>query len=244
MLDAVFLDLDNTLYLFDEPAFYERFFHRIIPFFRDLIPPDQFEDRLRRALKALQQNDGRVPNSVCFLDTFCYRYRARLPAIWQRFIEFYESEYDHIPVEGKPAPGLHMVIDHLSQKGLTLVVASNPLFPRIAQEKRLAWTGVERKRFNLITHLENMAFVKPNEGYFHQICALLNLAPHHCLMVGNDPLNDMAAVKAGLKTYLTTDARDADYRWETMREEKTVPPSPAMCGPLAALLEAVDRWLD
>jgi hypothetical protein len=30
-------------------------------------------------------------------------------------------------------------------------------------------------------------------------------------MVGNDPVNDMCAVRAGIKTYLTTDGEVMDY---------------------------------
>lgn len=247
MLDAVLLDLDNTLYLYDEPAFYEDYFKRIVPYFANLVPPDQFQDRLLRALKALMQSDGRVPNSLCFLDIFCYRMRGRLPAVWQRFISFYETDYDRIPVKGEKPAGLYKVIDRLAQWGLKLAIASNPLFPLIAQKKRLAWTGLEGDRFELVTHLENMSYVKPRAGYYRQVCEALKTAPERCLMVGNDPINDMAARHAGLSTYLTLDARDGHYRWSTL--ETTLdrgtdsPPPPDFNGQLADLPNAVSRLM-
>jgi FMN phosphatase YigB (HAD superfamily) len=244
MMEAVFLDLDNTLFLFDEAAFYANYFIRIKPFFADLIPPEQFQERLRRSLRALVQNDGRVPNSLCFLDTFCFRYRARLPAVWQRFLFFYESEYDQIPVRGQAAPGLKAVISDLSRRGLRLVVASNPVFPLIAQQKRLAWAGLESKQFELMTHLENMSHVKPNPGYFQEIYEILQVSPERCLMVGNDPVNDMAAGCAGLRTYLTTDARNGNYRWSSVaadNQDSLVQPD--FYGPLADLPKALDQLM-
>lgn len=243
MLEAVFMDLDNTMFLFDEPTFYQGYYQRIMPYFANLVPPDQFMDRLKRSLQALSLNDGRVPNSLCFLDTFCYRYRARLPAIWQRFLDFYASEYDGIPVEGQSPPELTRVIDYLIRCGLKLVVASNPLFPLIAQEKRLAWTGLDSHRFELVTHIENMSFVKPSQGYFRQICEVLKLPASKCLMVGNDPVNDMAAGGAGLNTYLTTDACIGNYRWASMDEGKQVPRSYDFKGPLADLPKAVHQLM-
>lgn len=244
MLDAVLLDLDNTLFLYNEPDFYKEYFNRITPYFANLIPPDQFKDRLDRSLNALMQNSGRVPNSLCFLDTFCYRMRARLPAIWQRFLSFYETEYDRIPVQGETPDGLHMVIDHLSQKRLKLVIASNPLFPLIAQEKRLAWTGLERDRFDFVTHLENMSYIKPRKGYYRQICEVLQAAPDRCLMVGNDPINDMAARGVGLSTYLTMDAHDGKYQWAILDHGSGDAYPPDFRGPLANLPDIVDRLMD
>jgi FMN phosphatase YigB (HAD superfamily) len=244
LLEAVLFDLDNTLYLYDEPSFYEHYFEKIIPFFADLVPADEFKDRLHRSLLALMQNDGRVPNSLCFLDTFCYRYRSRLPSIWQRFIAFYESEYDSIPVQGQPPEGLYKVVDHLHQRGLRMVVASNPIFPLIVQEKRLGWTGLDRDQFEFITHMENMAWAKPSKGYFLQICEELGLTPERCVMVGNDPVNDMAAGDIGMHTYLTTDAVDSNFRWATINHCPNEPLSqPDHRGPLAGLSIALDKYM-
>ena len=58
----------------------------------------------------------------------------------------------------------------------------------------------------LLTHIENSAHVKPRLEYYRQICHTIGEPPRNCLMVGNDPVNDMAAGAAGLRTFLTLEA--------------------------------------
>ena len=53
MLNAVLFDLDNTLVLFDETAFYGRYFGKLADFFADLLPPPQMQERVLRATRSL-----------------------------------------------------------------------------------------------------------------------------------------------------------------------------------------------
>ena len=64
---------------------------------------------------------------------------------------------------------------------------------------------------------------------------MLAVPPEQCLMVGNDPLNDMAAGAAGMKTYLTTDGKQVDYTSLQMTVDQKNPPVPILpdfTGPL------------
>ena len=85
----------------------------------------------------------------------------------------------------------------------------NPIFPPSAPHKRLAWGGIDLGRFVLLTHIDNSAYVKPRLEYYRQICHTIGEPAERCLMVGNDPINDMAAGAAGLKTFLTLEAGDS-----------------------------------
>ena len=91
------------------------------------------------------------------------------------------------------------------------MVASNPIFPQIAQIKRLQWAGIDSRRFTLFTHIENMNFVKPRRLYYGRICSLINVPADRCIMIGNDPVNDMVAGEIGMRTFLTTEAGQIDY---------------------------------
>jgi FMN phosphatase YigB (HAD superfamily) len=138
---------------------------------------------------------------------------------------------------------LHDVLEQLKQMGLILVVASNPIYPRIAMEKRLLWVDVDVRHFDLVTHMENMNFVKPDEGYYQQICSKIGVLPEHCLMVGNDPGNDMAAAGANMKTYLTTDGGAIDYNSLILANDQyrqnPMNVRPDFTGPLAGIIDAV-----
>jgi FMN phosphatase YigB (HAD superfamily) len=237
MLKAVLFDLDNTLVLFDEPAFYERYFIRIYRVFSDIFPPEEFRNRLLRATMALRRSSGAVSNRRFFMDVFTEGYKHPVTEVWRRFMKFYEDDYDRIEVEVQVPSGLHDVIGRLQQTGLKLVVASNPIFPLIVQQKRMAWAGIDRFRFDLVTHIENMSFVKPRLEYYLQICEKIGEAPEECLMVGNDPINDMVAGVTGMKTYLTTEVGEIDYSSLRLTvDEDSAPrriPVPDFSGPLA-----------
>jgi FMN phosphatase YigB (HAD superfamily) len=245
MLKAVLLDLDNTMVLYDEPTFYRRYFSRICRAFADILRPDEFQARVLRATMALLHNNGEMSNRRFFLERFLLEQGHRGDEIWRRFMDFYHTEYDRIEVEPIVPSGLDHVLGALQERGLKLVVASNPIFPLLVQEKRMAWGGVDRYHFDLVTSIENMSFVKPRVEYYLQICEKIGEAPADCLMVGNDPVNDMVAAKAGIKTFLTTEAGKIDYTSLALTGDKpgrTDPiPPPDFTGPFAEVIGAVRR---
>jgi len=243
MLKAVLLDLDNTMVIFDETAYYMRFMERIVPFFEDLIPADQFRPRLLHAIRHLLKNRGEMSNEAFFLDAFCDGLQDRRQQIWDRFITFYNDEYDHITVATTRPDKLAAVVDQLAAWDLLLVVATNPIFPLVAQEKRIAWSGLDPGRFALVTHLGNMCYVKPRTAYYQQICDMLGLPPNYCLMVGNDGVNDMAAGDLGMTTFLTTEADPGNTDYSRLTDGRNVRAGkgrrPDFSGPLADLLPVV-----
>lgn len=107
----------------------------------------------------------------------------------------------------------------LSKKDVKIVIASNPFWPRIAMEKRMGWAGLDQKQVQLITHLENMHYCKPRLEYYEEICHKVEEKPGDCLMVGDDPVNDMVVGKLGMKTFLTTDSRKAKNQLRVISEK-------------------------
>lgn len=248
MLKAILFDLDNTLILFDEPAFYEGFFRRIIPLFSDVIPPDEFRNRLIAAIRAMVRNNGETTNAEHFINAFARKPAERPDDLWQRFMHFYETEYDKLTVRVTLPEGLGETIDNVIAAGVKLVLASNPIFPLNVQMKRFAWTGLPQVPFALVTHIENMSFCKPRIEYYLEICRKIDTPPEACMMVGNDPVNDMTAACTGMKTYLTDDSK---HTWKLRADAAAVLqglglesiPEPDFKGPLAGVGAVVQRQL-
>ena len=86
-----------------------------------------------------------------------------------------------------------------------IVLATNPIFPAIATQKRMSWAGFEPNDFELYTTFENSRFCKPNVAYYQDILDQLGLKAEECIMVGNDVNEDMVAQKLGMKVFLLTD---------------------------------------
>jgi FMN phosphatase YigB (HAD superfamily) len=209
-LEGILFDLDNTLILFDETEFFDHYFRIIPQSFSDIMPRELFLKKLMDATRILLGNDGHTLNVHCFMNFFARGFENRQKEIWDRFLHFYATDYDQLQALVTLPAGLQNVFQQLESNGLKLVVASNPIFPLSVQLKRLAWAGLETVSFDLITHIENMSCCKPRIEYYLDICRKIQVRPENCLMVGNDPVNDMIAGKTGMKTFLTVDGRDVD----------------------------------
>jgi FMN phosphatase YigB (HAD superfamily) len=246
MLEAVLLDLDNTLILFDEPAFYDRFFQRMAPLFEDLMPSDELARRTIAATVSLKDNDGEMCNRDWFSRAFDRGDDLPLDLLWERWMHFYREIYHPFGVEVGIPPGQAATISRLQRRGLALAIASNPIFPPIALQRRMAWGEITPAPFSLLTHMDNMSFVKPNPGYYRAVASALGVLPEACLMVGNDPVNDMAAGSIGMTTYQTTDAQESHFASLTTGDTATNSTAGAFAdyrGPLAGVVDIVDALM-
>jgi FMN phosphatase YigB (HAD superfamily) len=245
MLKAVLFDLDNTLIHFGERQFFQGYIPAVTKAFADVMPGDLFLEKLLSSTGAVLNNNGQALNVDCFIKVFCKDYEPHKDEFWKRFTTFYETEYDQFRSMASAPPGAREMLLQLREKSLKLVIASNPLWPSIAQNKRLAWAGLGDLQFDLITHIENMTYCKPKVEYYREICSKIGERPGACLMVGNDPVNDMVVGTIGMKTYLVTDSDPSGL--EVSQTTYGVPPSgipkPDFEGPLLAVPEAVRALL-
>jgi FMN phosphatase YigB (HAD superfamily) len=245
-IKAVLLDLDNTLILFDEPEFYRSFFQRMASAFEDLMPAEELKRRVVAATLALKDNRGSMRNRDWFSRAFDAGAGLPMDRFWNRWLRFYRDIYGPFGTAVTVPAGQAELIDRLKRRRVPCVIASNPIFPDIALKRRMAWGGLDPTDFSLLTTMDNMSFVKPHAGYFKSIADAIGVTPGECLMVGNDPVNDMAAAGAGMMTYRTTDALEVHFASLT-EENRPAPsadrPSPDFQGPLSRVWETIEALL-
>lgn len=245
MTEAVLFDIDNTLILFEENAFFRAYMTRLTPKFLDIFTAEQFQQRLIGATRALLDNRGRITNSEYYLNHFSREMEHLRPEFWTRFNHFYDTEFNQLCTMVKAVSAAQDVLRAIHENGLKLIAASNPLWPLSVQTIRLAWAGVETLPYSFITHIENSSFCKPQPEFYLEVCDKIKLKPEQCLMVGNDPLNDMIAGKTGMKTYLTSDSQNLGYSTFSLstRIRNNPPrslPEPNFRGPLSGVINALD----
>jgi HAD superfamily hydrolase (TIGR01549 family) len=158
----------------------------------------------------LMNNNGQMANTEYFMNFFSQGYEKYKGEIWKRFVKFYETEFDEFRALVSVIPGVREVFAKLKKTGVKLVIASNPIWPQIVQMKRLSWAGLADFNFELVTGIENMSHCKPNIEYYLEVCKKINEKPEGCLMVGNDPVNDLIVAKIGMKTFLVTGGPEFD----------------------------------
>ncbi|MCE5234663.1 MAG: HAD family hydrolase, partial [Eubacteriales bacterium] len=209
MINTVLFDLDGTLLPLDQELFVKRYFGALARCGAAATGREAaaFIDGVWAGTGAMLFNDGNATNRDRFWDSFCARMGGGVSAeaLEPLFERFYETEFEAAREAAQKNEAARKSVDLLKEKGYTVALATNPLFPPVAVKKRLSWAGLDYADFAHVTTYDNSRFCKPNPGYFKDILALLQKEPSECLMVGNDAADDMGAREAGLSVFLVTD---------------------------------------
>ncbi|MBQ6826054.1 MAG: HAD family hydrolase [Clostridia bacterium] len=206
MLKAVLFDLDGTLLPMDQDEFVKAYFGGIA---KKLAPYGYESSALIKSIwagtEAMIKNNGEETNETRFWEVFGGIYGERVNTDKPYFDEFYENEFSKISAVCSKNPEAYETVMYLKSLGFKIALATNPIFPSIATETRISWTGLKPSDFELYTTYENINYCKPNLKYYLEIASRLGIRPEECLMVGNDVSDDMPAINAGMKVFLLTD---------------------------------------
>ncbi len=205
-ITTVLFDLDGTLLPMDQDIFVKTYFGLLAKRLAPLgYEPTELIKAVWAGTKAMIKNTGEKTNEEVFWDDFASRYGEEARNDLPEFDAFYRENFDQVKEVCGFNPRAKEVVDLLKEKGIRVALATNPIFPAIATEKRIAWAGLSPKDFELYTTYENSNYCKPNPEYYKEIINKLGVKPEECLMVGNDVSDDMVAQKLGMKVFLLTD---------------------------------------
>jgi FMN phosphatase YigB (HAD superfamily) len=204
MINTILFDLDGTLLPIDAKAFEKIYFGGLTSHFTDMYPPQEFIKLIWDATIAMVLDTSHKTNEVVFMEALGSVVNEKLEEMQRRFKNFYDSDFDKLKAVCIESAEVKEAITLLKQKGYTLVIATNPMFPKIAIEKRIGWTGLKRDDFSYVTSFENNHYCKPQPQFFQEILGDIHKTPQECMMVGNDAQEDMVAGVLGIKTYLIT----------------------------------------
>lgn len=205
-LTTVLFDLDGTLLPMDQDIFIGDYFRRLAA---KLAPygyaPDELTQAVWQGTKAMIKNTGSVSNEVAFWKAFDAHFGCAASQNAAVHMDFYRNEFNQVQKVCGFQPMAATLIHSLRQKGVRIVLATNPLFPAIATENRIRWAGLNPEDFDYISVFENSHYSKPNPDYYREILEKLTLSPSECLMVGNDVSEDMVTKALGMQVFLLTD---------------------------------------
>ena len=206
MIDTVFFDLDGTLLPMDQ----EEFVNTYMGLLAKKLAPYGYEPKhliaaVWAGTGAMVENDGSKTNEEAFWTDFCQIFGEGARKDLPLFEEFYTVDFAQARRVCGFAPQAAEVVALLKEKGVTVALATNPLFPEIATRQRIRWAGLEPEDFEIVTTYENSSFCKPNPDYYRDLLKKLGKRPESCLMVGNDVQEDMLpAREAGMEVFLLT----------------------------------------
>ena len=202
---VVLFDLDGSLLPMDFDIFIKTYLGMLI---KKIAPhgydPHLLTDTIWKGTADMVGNDGEKINECRFWDRFVSVFGEDALKDKPLFDEFYEKDFDNVSSSCGFDPSAEAVVNEIKKMGYRVALATNPVFPLVATERRIKWAGLSKDDFELVTTYENSRFCKPNLGYYRDIVDVLGVSPCECLMVGNDVSEDMIAEKLGMKVFLLT----------------------------------------
>ena len=169
-ITTVLFDLDGTLIPFDQKEFIESYLYLIA---KKFVPRGYDKDILIKALwdgtGNMVKNDGKVSNRDVFKSTFAELMEKEYDEMEDDFMEFYEKEFDDVKQTLQEEVDRAEFIKTIKDKGLKVVLATNPIFPKAAVQTRLNWIGLSVDDFDYVTTFENSHYCKPNLEYYKEI---------------------------------------------------------------------------
>lgn len=220
-IKAILYDMDGTLLPMDMKEFTDRYLKLLAQrMMKYGIAPDVFVKAMWAGCDEMVVNDGTRTNRDAFWARFEQIAGVDRATLEPDTDEFYTTDFHKSKSATKENPYLQEAIRISREKAPIVALATNPLFPMVAQESRLSWVGGNVDQFDLITSYETDSFAKPNPKYYESVCERLNVQPEECLMIGNDVDEDMyPASSLGMQCYLVTDTmiEGKKHVWEGAR---------------------------
>ena len=206
MIKNILFDLDGTLLPMDMEEFTNGYFKLLV---KKLSEHDfegkEFIKNIWIGIKHMVLNDGSKSNADAFWKYMESAYGERTVLARKVCESFYANEFDG----GKDFcgfnPSVKKLITDCKEAGYRVILATNPIFPDVATQKRTSWAGLNVKDFEGYTTYENCNYCKPNTEYYREVLNRFSLNAEDCLMVGNDVEEDMVAEKLGMQVFLITD---------------------------------------
>ena len=204
MIRAVFFDLDGTLIPMDEDKFVQIYFGSLCKY---LVPHGYDIENVQKGIylgvAAMMKNDSGLTNEEAFWTTFNKVIGRDCTGDKPIFEEYYKTEFHKVIDACGSNPYSKEIVKFCKDNFDYVVLSTNPLFPSIATEIRMAFSSLVPSDFDLVTTYENSYYCKPNPKYFMDLMKRFNLKPEEVLVVGNNTLEDCeCALACGIKSVL------------------------------------------
>jgi FMN phosphatase YigB (HAD superfamily) len=205
---VLLLDLDDTCLGNSMDIFLPAYLQALGEHLAEIIPPEEMLPALLSSTQEMLENQR--PDRT-LKQVFDRAFFTKVGLDPQNFTELFKSFYSDVFPSLKSLtqyrPKAVSMVEEAFQRGYSVAIATNPLFPLTAILQRLEWAGLspEKYPFSLIPSYETSYFAKPNLSFFTETLALLGWPEEPVVMVGDNIEHDIApAQQLGMGTFWIT----------------------------------------
>lgn len=206
-MKTILFDLDGTLLSMDADIFERTYLGSLVDFYKTKSEPQLMIKALSKSISdMILSDDLSKTNQTVFFESF-----AKLvdPEVYSHVLDtmdiYYNNQFDSVKSITSYSQPLVDAVRSLKEKGHKVILATNPLLPKIATDKRIQWAGFELNDFDHITRFEEYHTSKPNPNYYREIIEKCNLNPNECVMIGNDIQEDGVSKELGMDLWIIND---------------------------------------
>lgn len=230
---TLLIDLDDTLLVNPMSSFIPTYLSRLGAHISQHVDPDFMIKTMLNATQAMFENEDFTRTLKDVFDEDFYPVLGVTEEQVKPDIDiFYKEQFPGIKeVTSQNADALRMVKE-AEERGYTIGIATNPLFPETAIQQRLDWAGLTNpnQRFALVPSYESFHFAKPNPAFYAEFLARIGWPRETFIMVGNDLDHDIKSADAfGIPSF-----------WATDQVENIPENPPQNSGPISSFM----NWLD
>lgn len=206
---TLLIDLDDTLLSNRMDIFLPAYLKALGNYLKAYAKPEMLISTLLEATNTMMNNDH--PNITLkerFDENFYPKLGVAYKDVQSAIDDFYNEKFPSLRKLTESRPDAIKLIQEAQQRGYSISIATNPLFPKTAIYQRLDWAdlSVDSYPFSIVSTYEDFHFAKPNPAYFFEILALNGWPDQPVIMIGNDPHADInPARELGIATYLVTE---------------------------------------
>lgn len=206
---TLLLDLDDTLLGNDINVFLPAYLSALGKHLIKHVDPKRMIQQLLSATKVMiENNNPGLTLEQAFDQAFYPPLNLSKETMRAVLEQFYDDVFPELQTLTQIRPAAVELANWAKVKGHTVVVATNPIFPRKAILHRLRWAGLDPDDgpFRLITDYERFHYAKPNPAFVAEVLAQLGWPSRPAVMIGNSYEEDIVpAAQLGLPVFWLTD---------------------------------------
>ena len=205
MPTTLLIDLDDTLLLNPMETFIPAYLKKLSEHLSNYVEPSAVVQQLLWATAQMAQNKRPDCTLKEIFDSLFYpSLNIKQEDVKEAIDEFYREIFPSLKQLTRPRPGAVEFIEEAVDRGYTIAIATNPLFPKTAITQRMKWAELpdDGFPFTIVPSYETFHYAKPDPAYLAELMAKIGWPDGSVVMVGNDATSDIpAAIGLGVDAY-------------------------------------------